>query len=412
MRRAQLAMIAAVFPLLAGPQAQAANAGFQSFFFDVCGTATGVLAARCAETPGGLGNLSGDSESSLNPTQSLSHNLSALGAAQTRSKSARERGERLREAGSGAEAPGVRVDAGPFGLLVNVHGTWFEREIDGDVERSLDGDSAAAEIGLDYRASDRVVLGAILGFERLSYDFDAEAPGVNFSPAPSAGDVDSDNLYLTLFASFAAGRSGFVEISGGFERSDGDYRRNSVFQESTRTRPQTDVRVAGNADGTTMWANLNAGYDFDAGPASFGPYAGITWTKAELDSYTERDLSGSGLAMSFEDTDRRSTLVHAGLRASRAFGTGSGVFIPQLRIEYQRELEDSAPTAVSRYELDPAGTRYALAGATADEDAINAGLSLAAVLPGGWMAFVDWAILLESDTIDRQRATLGLRREF
>jgi outer membrane autotransporter protein len=412
MRPATVATLAAAGCLLAAPGAEAANAEFQSFFFSVCGTATGTLAARCDETPGGLGNVSGDSESSLNPSQNLSHNLSPIGTAQTRSKAARERGERLREDEPAGEAPAARISAGPFSLLVNVHGTWFDREIEGDLERSFDGDSAAAEIGLDYRASDRAVIGAILGLERLKYDFDAEAPGVNFTPAALAGEVDSDNTYLTLFASFALGEGGFVEFAGGYEQSDGDYRRNSVFQESTRTTPQTEVRVEGNSDGTTTWAGLNAGYDFHSGAASFGPYAGVTWTKAELDSYTERDLSGSGLAMDFDGTDRRSTLVHAGLRASRVVSTGSGVLVPQLRVEYQRELDDDAPTAVSRFALDPAGTEYALSGVRGDDDAFNAGLSLAAMLPNGWLAFADWSILLDNDELDRQRATLGLRKEF
>lgn len=412
MRLAPAATLATAGWLLATPGAGAANADYQAFFFSVCGTATGTLAARCAETPGGLGNLSGDSESSLNPSQNLSHNLSPIGTAQTRSKAARERGERLREEEPAGEAPAARIEAGPFSLLVNVHGTWFDREVDGDLERSFDGDSAAAEIGVDYRASDRAVIGAILGLERMDYEFDAEAVGVNFTPAATAGDVDADNTYLTLFASFALGDAGFIEFAGGYERSDGDYRRNSVFQESTRTLPQTEVRVSGNADGTTTWASLNAGFDFQRGAASFGPYAGVTWTKAELDPYAERDLSDSGLAMSFDGTDRRSTLVHAGLRASRAFGTGTGVWVPQLRVEYQRELDDDAPTAASRFSLDPAGTVYALSGGKGDDDAINAGLSLAAVLLNGWMVFADWAILLDHEQLDRQRATLGLRKEF
>jgi hypothetical protein len=413
MRPVPVATLAAAISLLAQSPAQAANAGFQAFFFSVCGTATGALAARCAQTPGGLGNLSGDSESSLNPSQNLSHNLSPIGTAQTRSKAARERGERLREEeGPAGDAPAARIDAGPISLLVNAHGTWFGRDPEGELGRGLDGDSAAAEIGLDYRVSGRAVIGAILGLERVRYDFDAEAPGANFTPAPEAGEVDADNRYLTVFGSFAFGEGGFVEIAGGYEQSDGDYRRFSVFQESTRTLPQTEVRVEGNADGTTTWASLNAGYDFHRDAASFGPYAGVTWTRAELDPYAERDLNGSGLAMTFDGSDRSSTLVHAGVRASRAFGTGAGVVVPQLRVEYQRELEDDAPTAVSRFVLDPAGTGYALSGAKDDDDAINAGLSVAAVLPNGWMAFADWAILLDSEGADRQRATLGLRKEF
>ena len=44
---------------------------------------------------------------------------------------------------------------------MNVHGTWFERGAASDgAERGYDGDSRAVELGLDYRLSERAVVGA------------------------------------------------------------------------------------------------------------------------------------------------------------------------------------------------------------------------------------------------------------
>lgn len=398
--------------LLAASQAQAANVEFQNFFFDVCLAPTGTLATRCAETPGATGNLSGDSESSLNPSQSLSHNQSAVSLAQTRSKEARERGEKLRD--GDAEEPGAQVEVGPFSLLVNLHGTWFERHADPAVaaERGLEGDSQAAEIGLDYRASDRMVIGAIAGVERIEYDFDAEAAGVNFVPAANAGDADVDNIYLTLFASWNVGTNGYVELSGGYEQSDGSYRRNSVFQESTRTLPQTNVEVEGDADGDATWFSANAGFDFNRGAWNFGPYAGLTQTNSEVKGYTEQDLSGSGLHMRFSSTKRDSLLGHLGFRTSYAASAGGGVVVPQLRLEYQEEFEDDRQDVTAQYVLDTSGNQYTMSGDRGDKTSLNAGFSLAIIRPNGWMGFLDYSILLENSGLDRQRATLGLRVEF
>lgn len=400
--------------LLTAADAQADNAAFQTFFFTACGSPTGALATRCAETPAGLGNLSGDSESSLNPSQNLSHNQAPVSVAQTRSKEARERGEKLREGGEDAGETAVKLAAGPFSLLINVHGTDFDRKVDSAAaaERGFEGDSLAGEIGFDYRASDRVVLGAIAGIERTDYEFDPDLAGVNFAPAPAAGDGSSDNTYLTLFGSFALGSQGFVEISAGYEVGDGSYTRNPVFQESTRTVPQTDVRVSGQADGTVTWVSLNAGFDVDRGPVSFGPYAGVTRVHSTLDGYTERDVSGSGLHMSFGDTSRDSLLAHAGVRISRAFSTGNGVFVPQLRVEAQHEFEDDPQQVTARFVLDSSNTLYTMTGGSGDKDSINAGFSVSAVLKNGWMPFLDYAILLGNDGLDRQRATLGVRIEF
>jgi outer membrane autotransporter protein len=412
MRAGPRTLSVAIAALLgAAPQAQSANADFQNFFFDVCLSPTGALAARCAETPLGTGNVSGDSESSLNPSQNLAHNQPAISTAQTRSKEARERGEKLREDES---EDGTRVASGPWSLLVNVHGTWFDRSAGllPDVVRGFEGDSKAAELGLDYRVSGRFVVGGIAGYERLDYDFDAEAPGTNFTPAVVAGTADNDNTYLTLFASWNVGESGFAELSGGFETIDGSYRRNSVFQESTRTIVQTNVQAEGDADNEVTWFSFNAGFDHASGAWSLGPYAGLTWTRSRMDAYTERDLSNSGLHMSFSGTTRESLLGHAGLRASYVASTRGGIVVPQLRVEFQHEFDNESQDVAASFALDSSATQYLLSASGGDRDSVNAGLSIAFVLKNGWMPFFDYSILLGNDDLDRQRATLGLRVEF
>lgn len=406
-------LIAAAGILLTATQAHAANAQFQSFFFDVCTTPTGTLAARCAETTGALGNLSGDSESSLNPSQNLGYNQPGVGVALARSKQARERGERLRD-DEPAEESGAKMSVGPFSLLVNLNGTAINRKSDGAIEpeRGFEGDSLSGELGFDYRVSDKAVIGVIAGIESTRIDFDPEAAGVNFTPASHAGRADSDNLYLTLFGSWSLGEKGYLELSGGYEKSDGSYQRNSVFQESTRTVAQTNVRVKGDADGTVTWASINGGLNFDHGSWSFGPFAGVTATRAKLDAYSEDDLSGSGLNMSFSSSTRKSLLGHAGVRAGIVRSIAAGVLIPQFRVEYQHEFENDPQTVNASFALDASGNQYLMTGASGDKDSINAGLSLALVLPNGWMPFFDFSILLENKGLDRQRGTLGLRVEF
>ena len=251
---------AAMGRALAADGAGAANAPYQAFFFQVCGSASSTLATRCDETPNGLGNLSGDSESSLNPSQALGHNRSLVDAAQAR-------GDTLRNEAARPDAA-ARVEFGPFALLANVYGTWFEREAGTTLvaERALDGESTGAEIGLDYRLSERAVLGALIGIERSDYDFVAENPGTNF--------------------------------------------------------------------------------------------------------------------------------------------------VPQLRVEYQHDFDDDPQTVTSGFVLDPAANAFTLTGEAADESSVEATVSLSAVFANGWNGFIDYAVLLSSDDLDRERLTLGLRKEF
>lgn len=400
--------------LAAAPQPTiAANAAFQAFFFNVCPGSSGQLATRCGQTPGGLGNVSGDSESSLNPSQSLSQNLPPLGLAQVRSAEARDRGERSRDEEEATQAASAAIDIGPFAMLFNARGAWFERDRDPltDQERGIDGDTYGFEIGFDKRVSTRAFLGAILAAERTEYEYDPELAGVNFTPQAIAGDTETDAYSITGYLTFNASERAFIELSAGYVQQDHTFRRNSVFQESTRTIAQTNVNTEGETDGTVLWASLNAGFDWNSGASTFGPYAGITYARSEIDAYVENDLTNSGLNMAFDETERTSTQGHAGLRFDHAVSTGAGVFVPQLRVEYLYEFEDEAPSAVARYALDAAGTEYAFIGDVAETDAFSAGVGATLILPGGWIWFLNYDYL-SSDDLDRQRATLGLRAEF
>lgn len=128
--------------LLAATSAHAANGSFQDFFVDVCSAPTGTLADRCDETPGAAGDLSGDSESSLNPSQNASHNQATLASAQLRSRQAGEKADASRE---DAAAGGSGLS-----LLANGFSSQFDRDVGTQqgLERGLDADLPAGGAGI------------------------------------------------------------------------------------------------------------------------------------------------------------------------------------------------------------------------------------------------------------------------
>ncbi|MFO1509460.1 MAG: autotransporter outer membrane beta-barrel domain-containing protein [Steroidobacteraceae bacterium] len=410
-RRSSSRCIAAALMALCLP-ALAANPAFQNYFFQACQSATGALATRCSATPGGLGDLSGDSESSLNPSQNMSHTKSSASLAEVRSAEARGRADVIREGETPAADSAQSVQVGPFSLLVNGRATWFERDRNPDVhqERSLEGDSWALELGFDQRMSERFYLGALAAFESLSYDFAPDRPSGDLVPATHAGTAQTDSKSLTLFAVLNATEHSYVDAAVGYGRQQHDFRRNPVFQDSTR-QTQFAARVAGDTESTVFWVALNGGLDFASGATTFGPFAGVTYTRSEIDAYTERDLNGSGLAMSLEACLRKSVLGHAGLRADRAFSTGRGVFVPQLRIEYLHEFRTRPLTQASHYVLDSGASGIRVTGDRPKAGRFSVGAGVTAILPHGWIAFLDVDTLASGD-VDRERVTLGVRAEL
>lgn len=391
----------------AAPATQAANPAFQNFFFTVCQNPTAALAARCGETAAGQGNLSGDSESSLNPSQALSNNQSPLSLAHSR-------GEQVREYSAASREDDRSLEASKFGLLFVGRGAWDDQDrmVDVDAERGFSSDAQAFDFGFESRVSERVAIGLLATYEAISGEFVPERPGANFAPVGNAGDVDVRSWGLAAYLSAQLGEGGFLDLAAGYVDSQFELERRAVFQESGRVVPQTNVATTADADGQQLWATANAGFDWSDGAWTWGLYASALWAESAQDPYDERDVSGSGLAMHFDVADRQSLLGTAGARASRAIKTSFGVVVPQLRVDYVREFELDGQDATASFLLDAQRSTFTFAGDEPDDSYGVAAFGIAAILPGGWMPYLSVDAIVGGDEQDRYRVALGLRREL
>lgn len=399
--------ILAALACVATPAAQAANPAFQNFFFTVCQNPTAALATRCGETGGGQGNLSGDSESSLNPSQALSNNQSPLSLAHSRAG-------QVEEYSASAREDERSIEVGQYGLLFVGRGVWEDkdRRVDLDAERGYSSDSQAFDFGFESRVNERVAVGLLAMYEGSSGEFVPELAGVNFSPVGNAGDVEVTSYGLAAYLSAQLGAGGFFDLAAGYVDSQFELERRAVFQESGRVVPQTNVATTADADGNQLWATANAGFDWSDGAWTLGFYASALWAESTQDPYDERDVTGSGLAMHFDVADRSSLLGTVGVRASRAIKTSFGVVVPQLRVDYLHEFERDGQDASASYLLDAQRSTFTFAGDEVEESYGVAALGIAFILPGGWMPYVSVDSIVGSSELDRYRVSLGLRREL
>lgn len=391
-----------------GP-AWAANAAYQGFFSAVCaGAPTGPLAVRCGETTGGAGDLSGDSETSLNMNQPLNNNDTAL--ARARSK-IREVHNHLDEHGEDAARP--QPEGKRFSLLINGRGSSFDRDrADTDAERGLDGSGRGIEIGFDYLVSTQVTAGALLAYDDETSKFDSTDPGVNFAPPGNSGRIDAEFVTIAAFASVAPTPSSYLVGALGVGLSSYDIERKAVFQESNRQVPQTDLRAKGDPDGNEIWASVGSGYDFDAGAWSLGPYLRVSYADSEVDAHTETDGSGSGLAMRVARSDRTSLTSDLGLRASYTTSVSWGVLVPQLSVEYEHEFDQDAAVSRSSFVLDDLGNEFRTVGDDPDRNYFNVSLGLVGVLARGVMGFIEYREIFGYEDLDRRAVTFGTRIEW
>lgn len=382
----------------------ASNQALQDIFFAACGNASGALAARCNETDDGLGNLSGDSETSLNPSQVLSGHQQS-----TREKLSRSAADETSQ-----DSPATTIEMGKWGITLNAGRSWetFDREQDIDNERGYDADGKWALLGADYRWSDTTHLGVLLRWEENDLDYNATNPGRNFTPPSSSGEVNSDALGIGVYLVSWINDSWYIDTKVGFSQGDRTYRRNAVFQESNRAVPQTDSVTEGETDLSELWASALVGTDWHSGAWSWGISAELSYIRTEIDAFNERDLSGSGLAMSFSDADQSSVIGRLNASAQRAIATDFGVAVPYGRLGWVHDFRGDGVEINARYLLDQGNNVLDLRADDPDDGYGVANIGLSLVFTHGWMAYIEGEYWAGYDDLDRHSIALGFRKEL
>ena len=378
----------------------AANQAYSDFLANqVCG----ALGASANLNTVACGGASGDSQSSLNPSQPLASSDQPLARAQEKAESA-QRQE------SGPDATSGSVDIGPFSLLVNGRGNWFERDAD-SAERGYDGDSYSIELGLDRRLSNRAVVGGFVSYERTDINFDREG-ATDFAPLSNPGGTKIDSGNLVVFGAYNVTSAAYLEAAAGYGFSDYEFRRNAVAQANGAAPDDFfSVRTSGDTDGHDYWFSFGGGYDANHGAVDYGVFARATWARSKIDGYREKDLNASGFALLVDDAKRTSLTTTLGVRASRAISFDWGVLVPAVRVEYEHEFENDPPSVTSAFVAVPDLT-FTPARDDPDQDWFNLAFGTQFILPGGLMPFFEAQARLGQRDVDRYQVVLGVRSEF
>lgn len=374
----------------------AANTTFQDFFFTVCTGASGTLQVRCNETNGGLGDLSSDSESSLNPSQTLA------GFRSNQPHSVAEKFERAE-----------KVDIGSFSLFLNGRYTdeKFDRTVDADNEREYERHNVAADVGFDY-TTDKWTLGAVLTWADAQLDFADELPGIDFNPIGNAGGYDADGYELTAFASLAFSEQIQLGIVGGWRDMEYKIFRNSIFQESNRLLPTTRVLATGVQDTDVAWLAASITHTSALGAWLITSEAG--WNTAWIDAggYTEREAIDTGLTLRVRGESYTASLANLGLKVSRALSSTRAVFVPELSLNVVREFGDLTPETTVSFIQDASENTLLIKGDERDRTSLEAALGVVAVFSKGVSSFVEVRASFGQSNVQRTIWAAGIRFEI
>ena len=188
-----------------------------------------------------------------------------------------------------------------------------------------DFESEGITIGADYRFSPSFAAGVGIGLGRDTVDVGDEG-------SRSSGEAKT----IALYASHQFGKGFFIDWLAGYQKLDFDLRRyvtlNGALVNSRRT-------------GDQWFGTVTAGADIQRGDWQLTPYARLDITRARLNGYSES--SGSVFDLAFLNQDVDFTSIGAGARFKYRHKTTWGELLPQLRAEYQWNVERSADARVT-----------------------------------------------------------------
>lgn len=264
-------------------------------------------------------------------------------------------------------------------------GTDGSASIDGDYNSSgYDFDSRGANLGADYRVSDRLSIG-IMG----SYA-DSDASLVN------GGSIEAESFKGAVYATYYE-EAFYVDGLLGMGYHSYDTRR---------------VGLLGLAEGSTnAWeidAMLNTGYDIKRGNWTYGPTASVAYTRMMLDGFTE---TGSLAPLRFPSQHQDSLRTELGGKIAYNADFNGMRVTPQVRLAWQHEFMDSKQAMESSF-VGGTGSTFIVHGPDMDRDraVLSAGVTVQVTPTVSVYGFYDGHV--GSTDYKSNQVTAGVKIDF
>ena len=275
----------------------------------------------------------------------------------------------------------------------------------GSINPAFDYDINGLSAGIDYRMSDRLIVGAALGFTQQG----TTLPG-------SDGSVDTKGWSASAYSTFYQQNNWYADAVLTYGQNRFDLQRHINYTLPLFGGGFTTVDQIANAqsDGSMLSAAFTFGRDFQKGGWAIGPYGRMTYTKLDFDAYDETLLSGngSGLGLHIEARSLTSLATVLGSKFAYSHSTGWGVLMPHLQVEWEREFKDDPQAIEASFIYDPNGTIISVTGDEQDKSFFRIGLGLSMILSQGRSGFIYYEKMLGRDRLDQDTLSMGLRMEF
>ncbi len=270
-------------------------------------------------------------------------------------------------------------------------------------EDAFNFDSTEVSAGLDYRLTDRVVIGLLAGHSERRVDFNSAESIVD-------GQIRGNGQSATLYLQYEVGAA-YVDGSVGQQHMSLSTVRKITYPSNNPLVPSVNDTALSDAGANTTMATLAAGYVFHYRGASMEPYLNGQYTHTIIGSFVETNTNGFDTNVSSQSI--LSTEAIAGLKFQYAFLNRFGVIVPYIYGEYHHQFSSSARTVVSTYAADSTPT----GGFDIPTDSLPnhyyvAGGGGSLVLTHGLQAYAQYVRVLDYTNYTDHVFSCGFRWEF
>ena len=285
---------------------------------------------------------------------------------------------------------------GKLGIFINGSVSFGGKDSSAN-ELGFDVDTKGLTVGVDYRFTDKFVVGGAVGYANNETDFDS-----------NRGSMDMDGYTLSVYSTYYHDENSYLDAIGSVGWSDFNNRR--AVDIGIVTIPVAEVN--GDTKGQKVAFSIGGGYDFYHKGLSFGPVARFNYINTDIDSYAES--SSTGFEFDYDSQDVESLTSMLGGQLSYAISTSNGIFTPQLLFEWAHEFKDDSRFITARFLYDASSTPLPFNLATDDpeRDYFNLGAGLSATFAEGKSAFIFYETNLQREDINLDTISAGLRLTF
>jgi uncharacterized protein with beta-barrel porin domain len=305
--------------------------------------------------------------------------------------------------GGAAGADAANVNFGRFSAFVN-SGYGAGTKSPTTFEDAFAFDSTEVSAGLDYRITDRLVVGVVAGHTERRIDF-------NSAESIVAGSVRGNGQSGTLYLQYE-GDAAYVNGSLGSQNVSLNTIRKITYPSNNPLVPSVDDTAVSNTGALTTTASVAAGYVWHYRAASLEPYINGLYMHTRIGAFTE--TSANGFDVSVEGQSIVSSEAAAGLKLQYAILPPFGVIVPYVYGEYRHQFAEPSRDIGSTYAADPgtSSSDFNIPTDAAPNHYYVVGAGGSVVLPHGIQGFIQYIRVLQYTNYTDHVFSGGIRWEF